>query len=189
MEETKAPERIILGSGAIHLKVFEPGKPIPNPWEFCTEDNRFSYISGGATLEYKSDYSEATDDLGKVSKTIITKEEVILKSGLMTMDGNTIDKLCDTARVSTSEDQKYRIVKIGGVGNRKGSKYVICFHHIDPVDGDIYVMIVGQNTAGLTLSFKKDDATVVDAEFKALPNLDNEGTLVQYVEKIPGAGA
>ena len=45
-------------------------------------------------------------------------------------------------------------------------------------------MIVGQNQAGFTLSFAPSDATVVDAEFKAMPNLDGEGTLVNYVEEI-----
>ena len=55
---------------------------------------------------------------------------------------------------------------------------------MDPEDGDIWVMIVGQNQAGFTLSFAPSDATVVDAEFKAMPNLDDEGTLVEYVEEI-----
>lgn len=102
----------------------------------------------------------------------------------MTLIGDTIEKLCDTARVSVTDNGKYRRTKIGGVGNRKGAKYVICFHHVDPEDGDIWVQIIGQNQAGFTLSFAPSDATVVDAEFKAMPNLDDEGTLVNYVEEI-----
>ena len=180
----KAPERIILGSGYIHLATFRKGQQIPDPEKFCTDENRYSYIKNGATLEYTNEVQEVTDDMGKVSKTIITSEAVSLKAGLMTLIGDTIEKLCDTARVAVSEDGKYRRTKIGGVGNRKGAKYVICFHHVDPEDGDIWVMIVGQNQAGFTLSFAPSDATVVDAEFKAMPNLDDEGTLVNYVEEI-----
>lgn len=180
----KAPERIILGSGYIHLATFKKGQEIPEPEEFCTEANRYSYIKNGATLEYTNEVVEAKDDMGRVSKTVITSEEVTLKAGLMTLIGDTIEKLCDTARVSVSANGKYRKTKIGGVGNRKGAKYVICFHHVDPEDGDIWVMIVGQNQAGFTLSFAPSDATVVDAEFKAMPNLDGEGTLVNYVEEI-----
>lgn len=180
----KAPERIILGSGYIHLATFKKGQKIPKPQEFCTDANRYSYIKNGATLEYTNKIQEEKDDMGKVSKTVIISEEVTLKAGLMTLIGDTIEKLCDTARVSMSQDGKYRITKIGGVGNRKGAKYVICFHHVDPEDGDIWVMIVGQNQAGFTLSFAPSDATVVDAEFKAMPNLDDEGTLVNYVEEI-----
>ena len=180
----KAPERIILGSGYIHLATFKKGQTIPEPRDFCKDDNRYSYIKNGATLEYTNEVVEAKDDMGKVSKTIITSEEVKLKAGLMTLIGDTIEKLCDTARVTTTADGKYRKTKIGGVGNRKGAKYVICFHHVDPEDGDIWVMIIGQNQAGFTLSFAPSDATVVDAEFKAMPNLDDEGTLVNYVEEI-----
>lgn len=184
MDEKKAPERIILGSGYIHLGVFKKGQEIPEPQDFCTDANRYSYIKNGATLEYSNEIQEAKDDMGRVSKTVIISEDVTLKAGLMTLIGDTIEKLCDTARVSVSRDGKYRKTKIGGVGNRKGAKYVICFHHVDPEDGDIWVMIVGQNQAGFTLSFAPSDATVVDAEFKAMPNLDDEGTLVNYVEEI-----
>lgn len=181
----KAPERIILGSGYIHLETFRKGQEIPEPPKFCTDKNRYSYIKNGATLEYSNEVTEAKDDMGRVSKTIIIAEEVKIKAGLMTIIGDTIEKLCDTARVETSNDGKYRTTKIGGVGNRKGAKYVICFHHVDPEDGDIWVMIIGQNQAGFTLSFAPSDATVIDAEFKAMPNLDEEGTLVMYVEQIP----
>lgn len=185
----KAPERIILGSGYIHLGVFAKGMTIPEPQDFCTDDNRYSYIKNGASIEYTNEVQNVTDDMGKVSKTVITSEEVKLKAGLMTLTGNTIEKLCDTARVSTSTDGKYRKTKIGGVGNRKGAKFVICFHHVDPEDGDIWVMIVGQNQAGFTLQFAPSDATVVDAEFLAMPNLDDEGTLVDFVEEIKGTDA
>lgn len=186
---SKVPERIILGSGYVHLATFDAAATIADPQTFCTEANKYSYIQGGASIEYKIDTSEAKDDMGKVSKTIITSEEVTLKAGLMTLSGNTINSLCDTARVSVDAEKKYRTVKIGGIGNRKGAKYVICFHHVDPADGDIWVMIVGQNQSGFTLSFSPKDATVVDAEFKALPNLDGEGTLINYVEEITTVNA
>lgn len=184
------PERIILGSGYIHITVYEKGKAIPNPEDFCKEENKYAYISGGAEISYKPSFYEAKDDMGKVAKSIITEEEATMKTGIMTFTGNTLDTLCDTARVTTRDNvvdgKTYREVKVGGAGNAKGAKYIICFHHIDAVDGDIYLMIVGQNQAGFTLSFKKSEATVVDAEFHALP-IDGEGTLISYAEEIPSA--
>lgn len=183
-------ERIILGSGYVHVGEWDKAKALPAPQEFCTEDNLYSYISGGATLEYKPTYYEAKDDMGKVSKTRLTEEEATMKSGLMTFCGKTMATLCETARVEekTVNSKKYRVVKVGGVGNANGKRYIICFHHIDPVDGDIYVMIVGNNQAGFSLSFAKDKETVVDAEFKALPS-DSEGTLIHYEEEIVEAAA
>lgn len=183
-----APERIILGSGYIHVGLFTKGMTVPNPEDFCTDANKYAYISGGAELSYSSENYEAKDDMGQVAKSIITSEEVTLKSGIMTFSGNTLEVLCDTARVSTRESvvdgKTYREVRVGGTGNQQNKKYIICFHHIDKADGDIYLMIIGQNQAGFTLSFKKDEATVVDAEFHALPNLDSEGTLVTYTEEV-----
>lgn len=180
-------ERIILGSGYVHIGTFDASAALPDPETFCTDANLFSYISGGATLEYKPSFYEAKDDLGKVSKTTITEEEATLKSGLMTFCGNTLEKLCDTARVTTTTKtvgkKQHRIVKVGGVANRKNAKYIICFHHEDPTDGDIWVMIVGNNQAGFSLAFAKDKETVVDAEFKAMP-MDSEGTLIRYEEEF-----
>ena len=178
-------ERIILGSGYVHIGEWDANAELPEPQTFCTDENLYSYISGGATLDYKPSYYEAKDDMGKVSKSRLTEEEATLKSGLMTFCGKTMATLCETARVTekTVGDKKYRVVKVGGVGNANGKKYIICFHHVDPVDGDIWVMIVGSNQAGFSLAFAKDKETVVDAEFKAAPS-DKEGTLIHYVEEI-----
>ena len=99
-------ERIILGSGYIHIGEFKAADPLPDPQIFCTDDNIFSYISGGATLNYSPSYYEAKDDMGKVSKTIITEEEATLTAGLMTFNGKTLDKLVDTARESENRERK-----------------------------------------------------------------------------------
>lgn len=101
----------------------------------------------------------------------------------MTFDGNKFKYLCDTARVTEDKAKKRRTVKIGGIDNRQGARYVICLHHKDAVDGDIWVMIVGNNQAGFTISFEKDKETVVDEEITALP-MDEEGTLLMYEEEM-----
>ena len=64
----------------------------------------------------------------------------------------------------------------------EGAKYAICFHHEDDVDGDLWILIVGRNTAGATLTFSKDEGSVIEPEFKALPQ-DTNGTLVQLIEE------
>lgn len=176
-------EKIVLGSGDLYCTEFTG--TIPENTAIETEENLLGAIQGGASLEYKPKFYEAKDDMGKVTKVIITEEEATLKSGIMTWCGNTLKKLCSTARVT--EAAGVRTVKIGGIGNDNGKKYILHFVHGDPVDGDIRVTIVGQNQAGFSLAFKKDKETVIDAEFKAQPQ-DNEGTLIKYEEEIPVAG-
>lgn len=178
-------ERIILGSADVYIQTFE-GDTVPATEDICKEANLMAYISGGATIEYKPTYYSATDDTGKKRKTIITEEEVTLKTGIMTFDGNKFNYLCDTARVTEDKVKKKRTVKIGGIDNRKNSKYVFCLHHKDATDGDIWTMIVGNNQAGFTLSFAKDKESVIDEEITALP-MDGEGTLLMYEEEMTEA--
>lgn len=173
-------ERIVLGSGKVYCVEFT--NSIPEDTIIETEANLLGLIQGGATLTYTPTFYEAKDDLGLVSKKFITEEEVILKSGIMTWNGATLQKLCSTARVTTDTSTHTRTVKIGGAGNYDGKKYVIHFVHEDAVDGDIRVTIVGSNEAGFELAFAKDKETVINAEFKAQPH-DSEGTLIIYKEE------
>ena len=154
---------------------------MPEVATLCVEQNRLGYISGGATLEYKPTFYEAKDDLGYITKVILTEEEATLKSGVLTFNGKVLDKLCDSAVVEDGEGK--RTVKIGGLGNARNKDYVVCFYHEDKKDGDIWVLIVGRNQSGFSLAFAKDKETVIDAEFKAIPH-DEDGTLIEYIEEI-----
>jgi hypothetical protein len=177
-----AGEKIVLGSGKLYTSVF--AGTIPTDAALEVEDNLLGLIQGGATLEYKPTFYEAVDDLGLVTKTTLTEEVVTLKSGIMTWCGKTLQKLCATARVSEAAGK--RTVKIGGLGNQDGKKYLLRFVHEDAVDGDIRVTIVGNNQAGFSLAFAKGKETVIDAEFTAMP-MDDEGTKIIYEEEIPAA--
>jgi len=174
-------EKIVLGSGKLYIDVFTAGA-IPTDELLEVETNLLGLISGGATLDYKPKFYEATDDLALVSKTILTEEVVTMKSGIMTWCGKTLEKLCATARVTEALGK--RTVKIGGIGNQDGKLYVIRFVHQDAMDGDIRVTIVGNNQAGFAFNFVKDKETIIDAVFTAMP-MDSEGTKIIYEEDIP----
>ena len=178
-EQKRDAQVITLGSGDLMIK--EYADTMPSYDEFKVDTDLLGRIQGGATLEYKGTWYEAKDDTGKVVKTIITDEEATLKSGVLTWNGKTLAKLCSTARVT--EENGIRIVKIGGVGNHDGKSYALCFHHIDKVDGDVWLVVRAVNQGGFSIAFAKDKETVIDAEFKCLPQ-DDEGTLIQYVEQI-----
>lgn len=175
-------DRIVLGSGKIYIMEF--AGTMPETAAIETEANLLGLIQGGASIEYKPSFYAAKDDLGLVTKEFITEEEAVLKSGIMTWNGATLEKLCSTARVTAAADM--RTVKIGGSANHNGKKYIIHFVHKDAVDGDIRVSIVGTNQAGFSIAFAKDKETVINAEFKAQPQ-DGEGTLIKYEEEIKAA--
>jgi hypothetical protein len=176
-------EKIILGSGKLY--VTEYGDSIPDDAVIEAAGNLLGYIQGGATLSYKPTFYLAEDDLGLVKKQILTKEEVSLKSGVMTWNGDTLKRLVSTARVTENGVTNKRLVKIGGVSNQDGKRYIVRFVHEDATDGDVRVTIIGGNQGELALSFAKDKETVIDAEFMAIPH-DTEGTLVLFEEDIAG---
>ena len=179
MAKRQDADIITLGSGDLMIKEFTGA--VPEYTEFDAENDLLGRIQGGATIEYSGEWYEAKDDTGKAVKTIITSEEAILKSGIITWNGKTLDKLCSTARVEDKDG--IRVVKIGGVGNNKGKSYVLCFHHSDPADGDVWLLVKAVNQGGFSIAFTKDKETIIDAEFKCLPQ-DDEGTLIQYIEQV-----
>lgn len=183
-------DTIPLGSGKIYIKVFDDDvkeKLKTNKGvltllpEIEKRENIAGWVSGGASLEYKPEFYTAEDDLGYVKRTIVTKEENTLKTGICTWNGNTLANLSPTARVE--ENLNYRFTRIGGVGNDDGKQYVIDFHHIDKELGDARIILVGKNEAGFTIQFAKDKESTLEEEIKASV-LDDEGTQVIYLEDI-----
>ena len=175
-------DTIPLGSGIPYM--MEYTDTIPTPEEICVEGNRLGYVQSGASLEYTEETHVEKDDLGYVYKEITTEEEVLLKLGLLTWNGESLTKLID--RSQTDEKDGMRVTKIGGAGNAKGKYYVVCFHIPDKVDGDMWVMIVGRNSAGASITFARDAASKIEPEFRAIPH-DKDGTLVLLYEKLPAA--
>lgn len=171
---------ITLGSGKIYVQAFATTMPTVDT--LCVEENLLGHIKGGAALEYTQETYEEKDDLGLVSKIITTTEEALLRCGLITWNGTTLQKLVDRCQVTEAAGK--RTTKIGGAGNAQGGYYAICFFHEDKTDGNVWVMIKGLNTAGFTITFSSEEGTVVEPEFKALPH-DDAGTLIQLIEEIP----
>lgn len=178
-------EEYTLGSGDLFIKEYTAGSVVTAD-DVVTNGERLGEIKGGASLEYTTETKEDSSDLGRTKIVIISKEDVVLKSGVMTWNGKTLEKLCQTARVTKSVDNKKRTIKIGGLANAANKSYAVAFQYKGDGKKGLTVLIVGKNTAGFTVSFSSDNATVIDAEFKAQA-LDNEGTLVVIEETIPAS--
>ncbi len=176
-------DNITLGSGHVYLTAYADSVPssLNAIKSYCIADNKLGHIKGGATLEYSEETTEEKDDFGIVRKVVTTDETAVLKMGLITWNGETLQKLIDRCKVE--EQDGVRITKIGGVGNAQGKYYVVIFHHEDKKDGDLWIVVVGRNTAGATLAFAPDSGTQVEPEFTAIPH-DEDGTLILMFEEI-----
>lgn len=156
---------------------------VPELSTICVEANRFTHIKNGATVDYNQEKVIETDDLEMVSKTALKSENVKVKFGVMTFDGDTMKYLVATAREGTTTETGKTLTKLGGVSNDDETSYLWCLHHIDKKDGDIWVVFVGKQNAGVTIEFKPDSATVINAEVDAEP-LDDDGTKLLYFEEV-----
>ena len=175
-------KKITLGSGKIYYQ--EYSGTVPEVSAICVEQNLLGLIKGGASIEYTMEKYEEKDDLGLVSKVITVSEEALLKLGLVTWNGETLTKLTSRGKTTTAAGK--RTTKLGGAGNGNDKNYVWCFHHEDATDGDVWVLVVGQNQAGFTISFAADEGTVLEPEIKAIPH-DDAGTLIQFIEETDAA--
>lgn len=174
------PENITLGSGKAYIAEYDAATGMPTHTEICKPENLLGHIQGGAELTYTEETHEEKDDLGYVAKVVTISEEAILKLGLLTWNGTTLQKLADRCKVEDGDG--IRTIKIGGAGNAQGKEWVVCFFHEDKKDGSLWVLIRGKNSAGFTLTFAVDAGTKLEPEFKALPQAD--GTLITIIEEI-----
>lgn len=173
-------KRILLGSGKLYCQEFSG--TIPEDATIETDTNILGLISGGASIKYEAESYTAQDDLGLVVKKMITQETVSLETGVLTWNGKTLEKLCSTARVSEDKAKHTRTVKLGGVSNHNGKKWLLRFVHKDAEAGAVRITIVATADEGFEFTFAKDEETVLDVVFNALPS-DDEGTLLVFTEE------
>ncbi len=181
-------EKVTLGSGKLYMSEFTgdlEGNFADILEQIMKPENHAGWIKGGASIEYKPEMTTEKDDLGHVVKEILTEEEATFKTGLFTWNGETLSKFTATAEITVEKNKGkvFRRLKIGGTENDDGKQYAILFVHEDKIEGNCYLLVVGRNTAGFTIAFAPDSATVIDAEFTCKPH-DERGTLIEFVEEI-----
>ena len=115
-----------------------------------------------------------------MSKTVVTDEEATMKFGIITWNLAVLNRLIASGKI-TEKDGK-RTLKIGGAENQNSDKYLFRFVNKDKVDGDTRVTMLGNNQAGLSLSYSKDKEVSVNPEIKGEPMAD--GAIIVIEEEV-----
>lgn len=181
MSHTQTKELNKIPIGSMDFYITEWTGTIPSDDEIEVEKNMGGRTKNGATVGYSADWYTAESDDGKAKKRRLIGEKVSINYGNITWNAYTLEKFISTARVEEKDGK--RRVKIGGVKNDNGKRYLIRGVHRDPVDGDIRITGVGVNTGGWEAVFKSDSETVITPTFECEPVLDDEGTLMIYEEE------
>lgn len=163
-------ENIMLGSGKLYIAELDESGTIPT--NLFTDTNCVGDIKGGAELSYKPEITEIKNDFDEVRKAFIKSEEVLLKSGVLTWDLPTMEKLT----LGGTYDSSKKELKIGGKTSVK--QYAIGFEHSEDIH--VQVTLKGYNQSGFTIKFDPENPSTVDAEFKAIKQSDK--TLVSVKE-------
>lgn len=182
MARTK--KSVPLGSGFTYVAKRE-SDTMPTAAELvalCTEENKIGETSKGATLTYSGNVHKEQDDHGILHRIILIDEDAKLKLGIFSWCNETLTKLVSTGRIE--KEGEYDVLKIGGLQNDTGEVWIVIFMQVDPKLGNLYIAIIGTNTAGLTLAFSRDNTTKLEPEFTALPQ-DGKGTLIKMFEAKP----
>ena len=171
-------KRIALGSGKLYCVEESESVKLSSNMEIsavlelinqnAVEDNILGRIKNGATFNYSATSYTEKDDFNEVSKTKITDETASISAGFITFDLSMINKIVATAQYSSDESGN-EMVKLGGIQNDYGKKYVIIFVHEDKADGNIAVLIRGKNTAAIALAFANGAGTLTSPTFNAEP--------------------
>lgn len=175
-------DEIILGSGDLYIMEFTG--EIPEDTTIEADANRAGNIKGGATLEYSIESQTVQDDKGRVKKTIVTKETVTFKTGLMTWVKQYMQALVQTARIDETTKAGHRIYKLGGLANLSKTRYLWRFVHTRDDGRKVRITVTGKNTGTISLAFQPENETVVDSEITA-DTLDAAGTLVILDDELP----
>lgn len=182
------PEEIILGSGDLYVVAFKGGQ-VPDDGTIETDVNRAGNTKGGAALEYSSSSQTVEDDEGHVKRTVITKENLTMKTGMLTWAEHWIKALLPTARVDKESKPGHAIWKIGGLSQQGTDGYLFRFVHTRDDGRKLRVTVTGKNTGPVALKFDPENPSTVDGEITA-NSLDKDGTLVIVDDELtPGAAA
>ncbi|CAM2361099.1 hypothetical protein LISE100100_00350 [Listeria seeligeri] len=155
---------IILGAGEVYMMDFT-GDEIPADSVIETDENNVGHTSGGASFEYKPETYDVVNSYGQTVKRLITKEECIFKTGILSWSLDKI-RLLTPARIENPVGGKERRLIFGGA--QKLTNVLIRFVHTKDDGLKIRLTMIANAGNGFTMDFKGDQETVVDAELTAI---------------------
>ena len=168
----KEKNRIALGSVDIYMveTTSTDVADIPADNVIETEDNLIGRTKDGGEVTYTHTFYSVKSDDGKASRNDMTDDSATISFGLITWNGNTIQKVVPTASVSIIGSK--RRTMIGGITNRDNKMYLIRAVHKDKEKGDVRYTMLGKNVNGFAASYKPGTETTITPQIQAEPFSD-----------------
>lgn len=166
---TARKEEIILGACDVFMYEFN-GTAIPSDAEIETDAHCVGHTSGGASVEYKPTKYDVTNSYGKTVRSFITKEEITVKTGLLSWRLENV-ALLSSAKITQPEANDEAPIKkltFGGGDDSKLNTVLVRFRHLKKDTGKyLRFTCVAQGGNGFTMAFS-DTEMSIDAELGAI---------------------
>ncbi len=179
----KDKQEIILGACDIFMYEYkgDPKTDLPEHGTVESDEHNVGHCSGGFSVSYKPTKYEVKNQYGTTVKGFITKEEVSVKTGILSWDLNNI-ALLSTAVLAESEADGVKIRKLTFSGKGQALKNVLVRAVHTKEDGKkIRFTMIGSGGNGFDMEFGEKELTV-DAEISAITY--KTGFLAEFEEEM-----
>lgn len=165
---------IVLGGGAVYIMPVDGLTSLPSNEEIEGADGNSKYNVGwcesGFKINYKPKTTEVYNQYDQLVKTFITREELTIKTGILSWNLDNIALLSNAQVIPATSSNMTNTVVFTGSGELKS--VLVRFVYTKGNGKKIRFTMIGQGGTGFGMDFG-DKATSVNAEIKGIQYLDN----------------
>ena len=166
---------ILMGAGEVYMYEYA-GSVIPEDSVIETEDHNVGHCSGGFTISYRPTRYEVRNQYGSTVKIFITRENVSVKTGILSWD---LSRLALLSTAKLTGDGALRRLTFGAGGGL--ATVLVRFVHRKPDGKKVRFTMIGQGGSGFSFEFGEHEVSV-DSQLTAIEQVP--GFLASFTEEV-----
>lgn len=170
---------IILGGGAVYIMPVTGITAIPADTDIEVAQYNVGWCEGGFKVNYKPKTTEVYNQFEQLVKTFITREELSVKTGILTWNLKNLALLSNATMIPATQNNLTNTVVFTGSGELQ--TVLLRFVYTKENGKKIRFTMVGQGGSGFGMDFG-DKATSVNAEIKGIQYFNN--FLAEFREEL-----
>lgn len=162
---------ILLGGGDVYIMPLTTGiTAIPVDTAIEVQTYNVGWCDSGFKVNYKPKTTEVYNQFNQLVKTFITREELSVKTGILTWNLNNISLLSNATMIPATSSNMTNTVVFTGSGELQ--TVLLRFVYTKDNGKKIRFTMIGQGGSGFSMDFG-DKATSVNAEIKGIQYFNN----------------
>lgn len=170
---------ILLGGGNVYLTPVTGLTSMPSDSDLELEKYNVGWCESGFKINYKPKTSEVYNQFDQLVRTFITREEISVKTGILTWNLKNLSLLSNATMIPATQSNMQNTVVFTGGGEL--NTVLLRFVYTKPNGKKIRFTMIGQGGSGFSMDFG-DKATSVNAEIKGIQFFNN--FLAEFREEL-----